>query len=991
MSYYEVQMDGKKIYDPSYKEMVLLNASVSIGAGEAGSFDFTFPRNHIFIDSIVPYGSTIEVFEDSESIFYGRPLPATVDVFRQKRIHCEGALAFLNDVICPVEAPGLNSAMDDGQYFRYLINYYNSQQIRSDRRIMIGTAPTGGVSRVREWSYRSCMEELRNNILPYTGGILLTRRTNGVTYIDWVNEFTDTNNQPIMIGMNLLDVSRTGQQFYTTAIASGGVNAEGKTVVMNEAIKMSAEVCGKYGNICAYLSFPNVTTVAELKARCALFLTRQQFDKFTVNADSIDMHIVNDAYERLAIGKKANIKFEDIDVALTMPITKIDVDIISGKKTVTIASADWMEKKQYVKNEYKVGSLTEMQGDFGNIKFDYDALSLELVDSEIKDAILMKDPVSGLVIALVSTFDVDTNEWELVAVVIPDALELRKKYGEYSVGDTIYGDLIRTTPGGDVTELTEYTYLATDTVTVGHSNGTIDQYGTGQTFTYYYGDTLSIETQEGDFITMKTYEIDGVYGVGDEFDSADFDAFLVYGDGTEVKTTDVAYNIDDGYEFQGNELDPQTVKCETTKLPTTTKTSGINVDGLNVNPISSVGSIDVGRSWSDTLETGLNGQGKYLSYIRFSRKKDKYTAGDTFYLADYDVSAHYSDDSEEIITSECNYSMEDGYQFVPHDPHYQLISTYTKDDRTYVAAAMFVVRSPDRLQFVKKRDTFIVSSTLLYSDYEVDMVYDNGDKEDVTSSCTFNIADQHVFTAEEVSTSLPFVATYYVAEETYEATCSLKVASNIARRIRFHVRFDQTGKTRPYTYDEYTGYVEATYTLTLRESQPIYEIHVDPLPEGDPNYANYYTGNNVIMIHWHVEYEKTADGIKEIAGSAVEYSNYAHIDGHMEWNVSVNGELRSGERDFVINKNTYTANWRNSLVQTLAQDGSSHKILDWSAHHSYITRGGIIDNYPPKNIGDTAIMEMGDCMGFWNDGVVKDLYAGATYECAITGSYEILS
>ena len=357
MSYYSVIMDGLSIYNPSYREMSFVSAEVAIAAGQAGSFEIVLPNNHVFGDSFIPYGSTIEVFEDRESVFYGRPLPPSIDLWGQKKIHCEGALAFLNDIICPTGAPGLTNEMNDGQYYRFLINYYNSHQARADRKLIMGTVPSGGVSHVREWSYRSCFDELRSNILPYTGGIILTRRYNGKTYIDWVDKFTASGNQPIKIGLNLIDITKTEQSFYTMAIAKGGQDNEGNNIYMTSPVKLSADVCGKYGNICANLDFPAVSSVSALQAKCIEFLNKQQFNSFSFEAEAIDLHIVNGGYDRLDVGQNVMISFADLGESVSMPITKIVVDMMTGKKLVTVSAEDWTEKKQYVKNDLVIKPL----------------------------------------------------------------------------------------------------------------------------------------------------------------------------------------------------------------------------------------------------------------------------------------------------------------------------------------------------------------------------------------------------------------------------------------------------------------------------------------------------------------------------------------------------------------------------------------------------------------------------------------------------------
>lgn len=690
MKYYDIRMDGQSIYNPQYKEMTLLAPSVTMGAGEAGNFDFVFPRNHIYIDSLVPYGSTIEVFEDGKSIFYGRPLPPSTDIFRQKKVHCEGALAFLNDVICPPNAPGLATSMNDGQYYRFLINYYNSQQIRTDRKLFIGSVPYGGVSRVRDWSYRSCMDEMRNNVLPYTGGIIIVRRQNGNTYIDWVNEFTSIGNQPIMIGLNLLDVNRTEQPFYTMAIASGGVDTEGKTVTMNAPVKLTASVCGKYGNICAYLSYPDVTDVSVLQARCNSFLAKQQFNGFSFNADAVDMHIQNSAYEQLVIGKKANIKFSDLDEVLTMPITRVVVDISNGKKTVSVSSDDWTEKKQYIKNETQIKSLTEMQADSINTEIEFE--NIDEPNISIDDLAYDIDPITGNKIFEETTIDPETGEVTKTFTIVPDDIILRKVEGEYGVGYTITGDLIRISPTGEQEEISEYTILPTDRVTVWHSNGVIDEYGVGQNFTLYYGDNIVIETADGYTITYRTYEEDGAYDVGDVIDQDDFDLFFEYGDGTEVKADDDSWEIDvDGIEITGTESDPQAVTATVAKTPDSSKITSVKINGDEISSSVSEGSTDLNTPLTASISTGVDGQGIYATDLLITPSEAEYNTGDAFVLSDFTVELLYNDGNREDVTNQCTYNIEDGYVFVKNDSHSNLVAVYNTGEKDLVATAKLTV------------------------------------------------------------------------------------------------------------------------------------------------------------------------------------------------------------------------------------------------------------------------------------------------------------
>ena len=68
MSYYRVKLDGVDIYDPAYREMTLINPVCTTSLGETGNFEFTFPKGHVFADSIIPYGSNIEGYANQKRL-----------------------------------------------------------------------------------------------------------------------------------------------------------------------------------------------------------------------------------------------------------------------------------------------------------------------------------------------------------------------------------------------------------------------------------------------------------------------------------------------------------------------------------------------------------------------------------------------------------------------------------------------------------------------------------------------------------------------------------------------------------------------------------------------------------------------------------------------------------------------------------------------------------------------------------------------------------
>ena len=339
MSAYSVKLDGVDIYDPTKKEMALLNAKLHLAVGEAGYFEFTMPSGHVFYNNVVPYGSSIEVLEDGASIFFGRPLKPKIDIWGQKTYHCEGMLAFLNDSRPYVEEAYDHMTVKD--FFSKLIEFHNSCQRRADRQLTIGNTSTiiGEFDCYFEVMYQDTIFDLmKKNCLETTGGYIFTRRTNGVNYIDWYKEMPYSCNQIVTFGINMLDLARNGDDdvIYTGVYGVGDAYSDDGFCTM-VFIRASDEICAKYGNIIAYKEFPEADTAEKLKLACQNFLSTQQFESLQITCKAADMHFINPADEAFKIGMNVRILSDPQFLDVVLPIQSIDCSL-DGQKNITIGT-----------------------------------------------------------------------------------------------------------------------------------------------------------------------------------------------------------------------------------------------------------------------------------------------------------------------------------------------------------------------------------------------------------------------------------------------------------------------------------------------------------------------------------------------------------------------------------------------------------------------------------------------------------------------------
>ena len=382
MSTFRVVLDGQDIYDPTQKDLVLYNAVVKTEAGAAGSFDFTMPPGHVFYGKVTPYGSTIEVFEDGESIFYGRPLRPKIGFYNQATYHCEGALAFLNDIHGP---EFIYEDIMVQNYFRNLISTHNAgEQAKQERRFTVGNVTViDNVAVYRETSPSSTIFDLiKKGCIGTSGGYLFTRRVNGVTYIDWVADMPYTCNQTVEFAINLIDMARSGDDdIYTGVMLKGGKPddaPEGAGAVTAGPIWMSAEIQAKYGNMCAYLEFPDIKTSAGLIEKGDEFLQKQQFESMCFEVTAAEQHYLNVSLDAFKAGQMVYLISHPHFVQMQLPVQSVEYNLNSGAKKITLGTA---KKQTLTKIERRIRDNTNaMQENLEQQREDLDKIIPEVQD-----------------------------------------------------------------------------------------------------------------------------------------------------------------------------------------------------------------------------------------------------------------------------------------------------------------------------------------------------------------------------------------------------------------------------------------------------------------------------------------------------------------------------------------------------------------------------------------------------------------------------------
>lgn len=207
---------GYEIFDPS----------LSLELNKAATFTFTIYPNHRNYEQIKRLHSRIAVYRDGVLIFYGRPFDDKLGWNNERTIFCEGELAFLNDsILRPFSFPVVEGQSSVADYFTFLIGKHNAQ-VEESKRFKVGLIT---VTDANDYVARSDTEysttwTILNALIGTHGGYIVPRYEADGCYLDYLADFAYRSNQPIQLGLNLLDLATTrkGADIITALIPLGG-------------------------------------------------------------------------------------------------------------------------------------------------------------------------------------------------------------------------------------------------------------------------------------------------------------------------------------------------------------------------------------------------------------------------------------------------------------------------------------------------------------------------------------------------------------------------------------------------------------------------------------------------------------------------------------------------------------------------------------------------------------------------------------------------
>ena len=346
----------------------VINPHLVLEDSAAGSLEFTMPPTNVGYDQnkVKRMVTDITVKENGEWLWSGRILQDYFDFWNNRKIVCEGELAFLNDSIQP---PHKYDVAHDHTtietFFTALINNHNSQ-VGDNRKIYVGTISVvdGDVTDnsneiYRFTNYETTLACINDKLVGRLKGHIRMRHAEGKRLIDYIrDEELTANSQIVRFGVNLLDFSKNiDMSELSTVIVPRGARLELEegdpdyieglepylTVkdvetdidsATNEPWHTKGEIfiqnpnaVNTFGRVATVVDWDSVTDKDTLYSKGKKYLQDEQYEKMTLEIQALDLKYLSGSDEPIRFQSKLRCISEPHGMDHTFIVSKMDVDL----------------------------------------------------------------------------------------------------------------------------------------------------------------------------------------------------------------------------------------------------------------------------------------------------------------------------------------------------------------------------------------------------------------------------------------------------------------------------------------------------------------------------------------------------------------------------------------------------------------------------------------------------------------------------------------
>lgn len=335
---YAIYADEELLYAPDMANLgyIVTDAQLTTELNKAGSLEFTIPVTNPNYNAYSKLKSVIRLEQDGVEIWRGRVLDDTKDTDLNKDVMCEGELAFLNDM--NVRKYDYSSGISVVDYFNWVMTYYGGAS--SYRSIKAGnvTVPNTTLKIKMEESTNTCLDELSSNLVGAIGGYLRLRRSNGQSYLDYIDAYSQTSNQVIEFGSNILSIEEyiDASDVYTVIIPFGKQDDNGNRVNITSVNNgsdfiESSQGAALFGRIDRSVVWDDVTDPNVLKEQAQSLLNSAIEMATTITISAVDLYLIDVNTDAIQLGDW---------VRVISPPHGIDSDFLCSKVVINLQNPD---------------------------------------------------------------------------------------------------------------------------------------------------------------------------------------------------------------------------------------------------------------------------------------------------------------------------------------------------------------------------------------------------------------------------------------------------------------------------------------------------------------------------------------------------------------------------------------------------------------------------------------------------------------------------
>lgn len=336
---YTIKVDGQEVYSPALSDnpVQILAPRLQLEVNTAGALSFIIPPGHAVYHSISKLKSIVTMEWDGVEIFRGRVLEEKVDLYNQKEVYCEGALAFLLD---SVQRPFTFSGTAK-EYCTQAIATHNSQVEKEKQFTMGDFSALKDETKLELESdgYSDTLSAIQA-VLEEHEGFLRTRYANGVNYLDYVTSAGTNDGQAIEFGVNLIDLDNhtAAEEICTVMLPIGGMLEDGTTVTI-ASVNNDSDVIEdpkgilRYGRIVKTYVFDDETDPNKLKSKAQAKMDEMALAR-TLTLNAVDMHLIDSKQGIILPGVPVLIRAFPQGLDFEEMCTAVDLDPENPEKSV---------------------------------------------------------------------------------------------------------------------------------------------------------------------------------------------------------------------------------------------------------------------------------------------------------------------------------------------------------------------------------------------------------------------------------------------------------------------------------------------------------------------------------------------------------------------------------------------------------------------------------------------------------------------------------